>query len=306
MEITKINFDENTLRDIKNNLVALNLNSFANIIDDAEQVIFGGSTIDSEFLNLISPHYYEMLKEENDHYEHVSKDEFIVTDLGKKRELDKLISAKQPAIDSSYLALHAIHLCNMVLNQFNTGIEYTAILREASEAIGASRFTSAYINAKDERDYYFSQQNTSPLSPSDRAIESWELRNKYLENFYGELKAIALAIWEHEPYIRYGVVSFSLIDKIYQGQPRHSANAKKISQFLYEKGFTVPSARKMNQYFKDCKFTPQTAIKQSTPRFIKLSNNIDARSYPELAAILLDRIDSNLVKLINSYATCKK
>jgi hypothetical protein len=45
MEITKINFDENTLRDIKNNLVALNLTSFANIIDDAEQVIFGGSTI---------------------------------------------------------------------------------------------------------------------------------------------------------------------------------------------------------------------------------------------------------------------
>ncbi|WP_338455447.1 hypothetical protein, partial [uncultured Alteromonas sp.] len=108
MEITKINFDENTLRDIKNNLVALNLNSFAHIIDDAEQVIFGGSTIDSEFLNLISPHYYEMLKEENDHYEHVSKDEFIVADLGKKRELDKLISSKQPAIDSSYLALHAI------------------------------------------------------------------------------------------------------------------------------------------------------------------------------------------------------
>jgi hypothetical protein len=32
MEITKINFDENTLRDIKNNLVALNLNSFAHII----------------------------------------------------------------------------------------------------------------------------------------------------------------------------------------------------------------------------------------------------------------------------------
>tara|TARA_R110000737_G_scaffold320608_1_gene332227 strand:+ start:1334 stop:2221 length:888 start_codon:yes stop_codon:yes gene_type:complete len=273
-------------------LIAHNLSSFIDVVEQVNTILFEDLSFDFDVLFDITHGTADFMDDDFSSYKDLNNCNSI-----EYKNIDpfvsKFINKEHPVIDSAFLVIPTLSLCYDAINQAkNNHIDVQNIITlygTAKELLGLARISSTLIDKMDEEESYRQKiKRLTPKPPMTNAdkgqITARNLKPRY-ELFLSHLSEIAEFVLQQEPYTPLGKIT---------GYVHQLCFFKKRQ--LKTAGLELPSEARMKKHLHQHLKIPSTAIYIGPAKF-KAVVNVDISNFNDLVIETLNGFDNELLNI---------
>jgi len=294
LNTTQILTNKSSFQPLIDELIAHNLSSFIDVVEQVNTILFEDSSFDFDVLFDITNATNGFLDDDFSIYHDLNNCNLI-----DFNNLDPFISLfinkNHSVIDSGFLAIPTLSICYDAIEQVknNHVIEQKTmkLYGIAKELLGLARISPALIDKMDEEDSYRKKikQLTPkpPMTNADKARITARIFKPRYELFLSHLTKLAEFVLEQEPYTPIGNIA-AYVHKLW-------CRKKAI---LQEAGFELPSEARMKKHLLENVEVPHTAIYIGRAKFKAVANE-NVNNFNDLVIETLNGFDNEILNILH-------